>query len=337
ATITIEGNTDSIPFIPGTKGPVNNNQVLSMVRALAAKNYLVNKGVTNKFKLIGNGYSKPVAPNTINGKDNPAGRALNRRDDITANSNAPLCVSPTPSLAVPTTTPTPTVTPTPTPSLCKDNSTNSLQGGYTFSPPPTTTTQLIVSSQWNVVGSTCKANEQGFTAWTGIKTNDMLIQAGTYAWCSSTGTVQYFPWTMAYPGPMANPPNVDTVTVGDTMYSSITMDKPGSFIINVMDITKGWSYQVNANDSGFTSLSPNAGQVFVQDEPSQGAQVPPQLSQFSSDVNFTLGQFSINGSPLAPLANAPGLLCHNIIRNKTILEQTSGISQGDFNDAWQQP
>jgi len=70
------GHTDSI-------GTVAYNQKLSVRRAESVKAYLVSKGVeANRVYTEGKGKSQPIAPNTINGKDNPAGRAKNRRVEI---------------------------------------------------------------------------------------------------------------------------------------------------------------------------------------------------------------------------------------------------------------
>ena len=70
------GHTDSIGSVPY-------NQKLSVRRAESVKAYLVSKGIeANRIYTEGKGKSQPVAPNTINGKDNPAGRAKNRRVEI---------------------------------------------------------------------------------------------------------------------------------------------------------------------------------------------------------------------------------------------------------------
>ena len=70
------GHTDSI-------GSVAYNQKLSVRRAESVKAYLVGKGIeANRIYTEGKGKSQPIAQNTINGKDNPAGRAKNRRVEI---------------------------------------------------------------------------------------------------------------------------------------------------------------------------------------------------------------------------------------------------------------
>ena len=70
------GHTDSI-------GSEAYNQKLSFKRAEAVKTYIVGKGVDpSRVYTEGKGESQPIAPNTINGRDNPAGRAKNRRVEI---------------------------------------------------------------------------------------------------------------------------------------------------------------------------------------------------------------------------------------------------------------
>lgn len=72
--VIIEGHTDSI----GTEAY---NQKLSEKRAESVKKYLVSKGVpAAQLKTVGFGESRPIAPNKKpDGKDNPEGRAMNRR------------------------------------------------------------------------------------------------------------------------------------------------------------------------------------------------------------------------------------------------------------------
>lgn len=56
------------------------NLKLSQERADACLNYLLKKGVdANKLKATGKGECCPIAEETVNGKDNPAGRQANRR------------------------------------------------------------------------------------------------------------------------------------------------------------------------------------------------------------------------------------------------------------------
>ena len=70
------GHTDSV-------GSVAYNQKLSVRRAESVKAYLVSKGIeANRIYTEGKGKSQPIAPNAVNGKDNPAGRAKNRRVEI---------------------------------------------------------------------------------------------------------------------------------------------------------------------------------------------------------------------------------------------------------------
>ncbi|CDH44768.1 MAG: OmpA family protein [Candidatus Competibacteraceae bacterium] len=76
--IRIVGHTDS-------KGTEEYNMRLGQRRADTVASYLAAKGVPKSIiSTRSEGESNPVAPNTLpNGKDNPAGRALNRRVVIT--------------------------------------------------------------------------------------------------------------------------------------------------------------------------------------------------------------------------------------------------------------
>ncbi|MEU6717336.1 OmpA family protein [Nonomuraea sp. NPDC046802] len=75
--ILIEGHTDS-------KGEPGYNQELSVKRAEAVHRYLAGKlGNAYVYKAAGKGESEPIADNTKKGGgDNPEGRALNRRVEI---------------------------------------------------------------------------------------------------------------------------------------------------------------------------------------------------------------------------------------------------------------
>ena len=78
AKVELEGHTDS-------KGTEQYNQKLSEKRVEAVKQYLIKEGAADKARISAKGYgeSKPVAPNTTKeGKDNPEGRAENRRVEI---------------------------------------------------------------------------------------------------------------------------------------------------------------------------------------------------------------------------------------------------------------
>ncbi len=76
--VTIEGHTDSI-------GSDGYNLRLSERRAKAVKMYLVARGVEgSRLDTLGKGESEPVADNSKDGKDNPEGRAMNRRAELKA-------------------------------------------------------------------------------------------------------------------------------------------------------------------------------------------------------------------------------------------------------------
>ena len=74
--LTAVGHTDS-------KGSDAYNDKLALRRVHAVEAYLVSKGIPdNRIAASGMGEKQPIAPNMINGKDNPEGRAKNRRVEI---------------------------------------------------------------------------------------------------------------------------------------------------------------------------------------------------------------------------------------------------------------
>jgi OOP family OmpA-OmpF porin len=78
AKVELEGHTDS-------KGTEEYNQKLSEKRAEATRQYLIKEGAVDKEMISAKGYGelRPVAPNkTKDGKDNPEGRAENRRVEV---------------------------------------------------------------------------------------------------------------------------------------------------------------------------------------------------------------------------------------------------------------
>jgi OOP family OmpA-OmpF porin len=78
SSIAIVGHTDS-------KGTMEYNMRLGQRRADTVANYLINRGVPSSLITTNSrSFLDPVAPNTLpNGRDNPEGRALNRRVVIT--------------------------------------------------------------------------------------------------------------------------------------------------------------------------------------------------------------------------------------------------------------
>lgn len=74
--IEVSGHTDS-------KGQDDYNQKLSEERAKAFVDYCVSKGIeAERMQWKGFGEARPIAPNTVRGKDNPEGRQKNRRTEI---------------------------------------------------------------------------------------------------------------------------------------------------------------------------------------------------------------------------------------------------------------
>ena len=78
--VIIAGGGD--PFAGFAIGTDTYNQALSEKRARTVADALRTRGVKGTLSAKGFGESRPVAPNELNGRDNPAGRQLNRRVEI---------------------------------------------------------------------------------------------------------------------------------------------------------------------------------------------------------------------------------------------------------------
>ncbi|MFI2103808.1 OmpA family protein [Isoptericola sp. NPDC019693] len=76
ATVRVDGHTDSI-------GTDAKNLRLSKQRANAVADVLGAERPDLTLKVKGHGEANPVADNEVGGEDNPAGRALNRRVEVT--------------------------------------------------------------------------------------------------------------------------------------------------------------------------------------------------------------------------------------------------------------
>lgn len=74
--IEIEGHTDA-------KGSDEYNLTLSERRAASVQEWFIKNGLSqNVISSVGFGETKPIAENTVDDKDNPDGRTLNRRVEI---------------------------------------------------------------------------------------------------------------------------------------------------------------------------------------------------------------------------------------------------------------
>jgi OOP family OmpA-OmpF porin len=74
--IEIRSHTDDV-------GSSSYNLDLSNRRAKSVVDYLISRGVkSEQLQSKGYGESLPLEPNRVNGKDNPAGRAKNRRTEF---------------------------------------------------------------------------------------------------------------------------------------------------------------------------------------------------------------------------------------------------------------
>ena len=84
APISVEGNTDDIPPLPG--GPYQDNWDLSLARAMAVLDQLVTveKIPAARLRVAALGDTRPLVPN-----NSPANRAMNRRTEIVLLVTAP--------------------------------------------------------------------------------------------------------------------------------------------------------------------------------------------------------------------------------------------------------
>ena len=75
AQLSVTGHTDSI-------GSTSSNQTLSAARAKAVADVIGAARPDLKLTVAGYGEARPTAPNASGGKDNPEGRAKNRRVEL---------------------------------------------------------------------------------------------------------------------------------------------------------------------------------------------------------------------------------------------------------------
>jgi outer membrane protein OmpA-like peptidoglycan-associated protein len=75
ARLSVHGHTDSV-------GDAARNQSLSRARAAAVAAVVHQARPDLRLDVRGFGESRPVKPNTKGGKDNPEGRAANRRVEL---------------------------------------------------------------------------------------------------------------------------------------------------------------------------------------------------------------------------------------------------------------
>lgn len=75
AEVAVDGHTDSVPYARG-------NQVLSEERAQAVADAIAASRPDLRLTVTGYGETRPVAAEEVDGQDDPAGRAQNRRVEI---------------------------------------------------------------------------------------------------------------------------------------------------------------------------------------------------------------------------------------------------------------
>lgn len=82
--------TTEVYSFADAKGTDEYNKALSLRRAQAVVDYIVNAGVdAGRIVAKGFGESMPAAQNAVNGKDNPTGRQLNRRTELRIITDVP--------------------------------------------------------------------------------------------------------------------------------------------------------------------------------------------------------------------------------------------------------
>ena len=82
AAVIAQGSADRVLVLGHTdaKGTEDYNRALSLRRAQSVASFLEDAGIApDRLAIEGRGETEPVAENEIDGRDNPAGRAQNRR------------------------------------------------------------------------------------------------------------------------------------------------------------------------------------------------------------------------------------------------------------------
>jgi outer membrane protein OmpA-like peptidoglycan-associated protein len=313
AIVTINGYTDSITFAPGTPGPINTNQALSLARAQAAEAYLKSQGATaNTYVTKGNGATDFVAPN------NPTtGNVLNRRDEITSNITAKSCT---------------TVAVKPVQPVCTSDVNWS---GY-LNKLPANTDEADLRSTWNVSTVTCTGTEIGISQWPGIDAgNTVIAQVGSMSGCVA-GKSKYYPWVVHLPSlqAIALPTNQYPIKAGDTFTGIIDMTALGKFTTTLTNVTGKWSYTYPMTFSAAADKLPLQQEIILEDEGYGVTPFVPGLTQFTTPT-YSNNMFSTNNGALANFDQAPNLSCDNLNATSTVdQDTTSNISTQNFTIKW---
>lgn len=313
ATVTINGYTDNVPFIPGTPPPINTNQALSLARAKAAEAYLKSKGATkNTYVVKGNGATDFVAPN--NGAN---GNVLNRRDEITTSLPTKECTTKTVTLTQPT---------------CTNNVNWS---GY-LNPLTAGTQKAEVASTWTVATTTCSGKEIGISQWPGIDAgNKDIAQAGSMDFCNA-GKITYYAWVVKPPVLTAlQLPTQYTIKPGDSMTGTINMTALGKFTATLADTTAKWTYSAPMTFTAADDKLQLRQEVILEDE-GYGVNPPvPGLTQFTTPT-FSNNESAIGGAALTDFDQASKLTCLNLNATNATQQEDTGniIDNNSFTAKW---
>ncbi|MBU6423786.1 MAG: hypothetical protein KGQ88_07120, partial [Chloroflexi bacterium] len=173
-----------------------------------------------------------------------------------------------------------------------------------------------VTGTWTVPDP--KASTAGADAtWVGIGgvTSHDLIQAGTEATITGSGSARYDAWIELLPRSQQIVPL--TVSPGDSVTVTITQQQGSDWLVSLKDTTTGRDYSTTV-----TYASTNSSAEWVEEAPSGGPRILP-LDDFGS-VRFTDATATANGKTLT-IAQANGQALTMINAARQPLAQPSAL------------
>jgi hypothetical protein len=183
-------------------------------------------------------------------------------------------------------------------------------------------TFTTATASWTQNAITCTPlGETVMSPWVGIDgySDNTVEQIGSSGDCDR-GKPDYYAWYEMYP---SNPVDlVLTVDPGDHFTGTVTHSGGESYVLNLQDITQGWTYKMTAK----MAANDNSAEAIME--------MPgDHLSKFGTDP---FSGFTVDGEPIGSYTSSPYTVHQMDIKvNGTVCDSTSALSNNDnFTTTW---